>query len=178
MNIALDALAAELDTTDRTLRRAVAQGLLRAERPSPRKVEIAVSERNFLRRWWTLLSRLREVLRTEPTVEFAALFGSGARGDMHEGSDLDLLVSLRDGGDARALASRLTERLGQPVQLVELRDARRAPLLLAEVLREGRVLVDREQLWPALREIQPKVERAAKRERSRVSKEFAARFAA
>lgn len=97
---------------------------------------------------------------------------------MHEGSDLDLLVSLRDGGDARALASRLTERLGQPVQLVELRDARRAPLLLAEVLREGRVLVDREQLWPALREIQPKVERAAKRERSRVSKEFAARFAA
>ena len=178
MNVALDTLAAELDTTDRTLRRAVAQGLLRAERPSPRKLEIPLTERDFLRRWWVLLSQLRRALRTEPTVAFAALFGSGARGEMHAGSDIDLLVALRDGADARVLASRLSERLGRPVQLIELVDAQRAPLLLAEVLREGRVLVDRERLWPRLRQQRPKVERAARRERDRVNREFSKLFAA
>lgn len=178
VNVALDTLAAELGTTDRTLRRAVAQGLLRAERPSPRKLEIPLTERDYLRRWWVLLSQLRQVLRTEPTVAFAALFGSAARGEMHAESDLDLLVALRAGADPRMLASRLTERLGRPVQLVQLDDAQRAPLLLAEVLQEGRVLIDRERLWPRLRQQRPKVERAARRERNRVNREFSALFAA
>lgn len=178
MNAELTTLASELATTDRTLRRAVAQGLLRAERPSPRKLEIPVKERHFLRRSWPLLSQLRQTFRTEPSVAFAALFGSAARGEMHAGSDVDLLVALREGADTRALESRLSERLGLHVQLVSLEDAQRAPLLFAEALREGRVLVDRKRLWPRLQQQRPKVERSAARERDRVNREFTELFAA
>lgn len=178
MKVDLARLAAELATTDRTLRRAVAQGLLRAERPSPRTLEIPVKEREFLRRSWQLLSLLRKALRTEPTVALAVLFGSAARGEMHSESDVDVLVALREGADTRALASRLSERLGLRVQLVSLEDARRAPLLLAEALREGRVLVDRESLWPRLRQQRAKVERAAAHDRDRVEREFSELFAA
>jgi hypothetical protein len=35
--------------------------------------------------------------------------------------------------------------------LVSLADARGAPSLLADALRDGRVLVDREETWPKLR---------------------------
>lgn len=176
MQADLTALAAELGTTDRTLRRAVAQGLLRAERPSARKLELPVKEREFLRRSWPLLSHLRQALRTESAVAFAALFGSAARGEMHPASDVDVLVVLREGADLRALASRLSERLGLNVQLVLLEDARRAPLLLAEALREGRVLVDRESVWPQLRRQRVKIERAASLERDRVDHEFSELF--
>lgn len=178
MNVDLRALAAELGTTDRTLRRSIEQGLLRVQRPSPRKVDLAVKEREFLRRSWPLLSRLRQGLRTEPSISLAVLFGSTARGEMHAGSDLDILVSLRDGSDKQGLTSRLSERFEIDVQLVSLEDARRAPLLLAEVLREGRVLVDRECWWPGLQDERPKVERAAARERARVEREFVELFAA
>jgi predicted nucleotidyltransferase len=174
----LSTLAAELGTTDRTLRRSVVQGLLHAERPSPRKVEIPVKEREFLRRSWPLLSQLRQAFRTEPTVSFAALFGSAARGEMHSGSDVDVLVALRDGGDVRTLAARLSQRVGLHVQLVLLEDAERAPLLLAEAVREGRVLVDREQRWRRLRQQRSKIERAAALERGRVDREFSELFAA
>jgi len=173
----LSALAADIGTTDRTLRRGIAQGLLRVERSSPRKVSIPVAEREFLRRSWPLLSELRNVLRTEPTVAFAALFGSAARGEMHAASDVDVLVAGRDSSDVRALASRLSERMGLRVQLVSLDDARRAPLLLAEVLTEGRVLVDRVGLWQRLQRQRPSVERAAAAERARVDREFAELFA-
>ena len=178
MNVHLTALAAELATTDRTLRRAVAQGLLRAERPSPRKLELSVEERVYLRRSWPLLSELRQALRTEPAVAFAALFGSAARGELHSGSDVDLLVELRKDAGWRELASRLSESVGSDVQIVALEDARRAPLLLVEVLSEGRVLVDRERLWPCLQAQRAKVERAAARERDRVEREFSDLFAA
>lgn len=179
MNADLTTLAGELATTERTLRRAVAQGLLRAERPSPRKLEIPVKEREFLRRSWRLLSQLRKAFRTEPSVALAVLYGSAARGEMHSGSDVDVLVALRRGADKRALASRLSERLGLQVQLVSLGDAQqRAPLLLAEALREGRVLVDRKNLWPHLRQQRPKIERAAARERDRVDREFSELFSA
>jgi predicted nucleotidyltransferase len=177
MNLGLTELAAELATTDRTLRRAVTQGLLRAERPSPRKLEVPLSERDYLRRSWPLLSALRKALRTEPSVRFAALFGSAARGEMHPESDVDVLVVLREVGDTRPVASRLAERLGLRVQLVRLEDAQRAPKLLAEVLSEGRVLVDRESMWPQLRQQRTNVERAAAQERNRVDREFAERFA-
>ena len=178
MNADLTALAAELATTDRTLRRAVAQGLLRAERPSPRKLELSVEERVYLRQSWPLLAELRRAFRTEPAVAFAALFGSAARGELRAGSDIDLLVELRTDADKRELASRLSDRVGIHVQIVSLADARRAPLLLAEVLSEGRVLVDRERLWARVQAQRARVERAAARERDRVEREFADLFAA
>ena len=171
-------LAAELGTTERTLRRAVAQGLFRAERPSPRTLDVSLAERVYLRRSWSLLSSLREALRTEPNVSFAALFGSRARGGEHDTSDIDLLISLGEGADRWVLTGRLSQRLGAQVQIVELADALAAPLLLAEVVREGRVLVDREAVWPRLTRRLPQIERDAARERRRIDDEFERAFGA
>jgi predicted nucleotidyltransferase len=173
---ALPALAAELGTTDRTLRRALSQGLLNAQRPSSRTVDLSLAERTYLRHAWPVLARLREALRTEPAVSLAVLFGSRSRGDYLPESDVDLLVELRGVANVRQLASRLSEKLGVRVQLVTLEDARKAPLLLREVLREGRVLVDRDSIWPALLGAREQVERAARREQRRIDAEFAAAF--
>ena len=176
MKIDAQAFAAELGTTDRTLRRAVSQGLIRAERPSPRKLEVSLHERQFLRKSWPLLTELRALLRTEPRVSLAVLFGSHARGDVHLESDIDILVKLRARTDLGRLADRLSARLGPPVQLVELSDADAAPLLLAEVIREGRVLIDRDEAWSALTRRAAKIEAAARRERRRIDRDFESSF--
>jgi predicted nucleotidyltransferase len=177
MKTSLAELAEELDTTDRTLRRAVHEGLLHANRPSPRTLDLPIPERVYARRSWPLLSNLREALRTEPTVSMAVLFGSRARGDDHSLSDVDLLVRLRRGADPHELAARLSARVGHRVQAVMLDDARQKPLLLAEIVREGRVLTDRDEVWPALLAQRPRIERAARRERRRIDDRFAAAFA-
>lgn len=159
----LPLLAEQLGTTDRTLRRAVADGLIRAERPSPRTLRLTAGERAYLRRHWPLLARLRARLRTEPSVELAVLFGSFARGSELPDSDVDVLVSLRQDGAAAAarLARRLSEAIGREAQVTRLEQAVRSPLLLAEVTREGRVLVDRGDRWPELRRRAGTIERQA-----------------
>lgn len=169
-------LANDLGTTDRTLRRAVKQGLIHAERPSPRSVQISVREKSYLLHAWPELSELRDALRTEPSVSLAVLFGSKARGDARATSDVDLLVSLREGGNHREIESRLEHRLGRHVQVVTLDEANHAPRLLREVLKDGRVLVDREDLWPRLRKRTPKVKRDSKTEARRIDDEFARAF--
>lgn len=93
------------------------------------------------------------MLRTEPNLELAVLFGSVARGDdVPMVSDVDLLVGLRRSDPSRlqALRRRLDERLQFEVQVVPLQAAQRDPRLLVEVLRDGRPLVDRGHLWPQL----------------------------
>jgi predicted nucleotidyltransferase len=169
----LPELAAELSTTDRTLRRAVNGGLIHGTRVSPRKFKMPLSERVYLRENWPILSQLRETLRTEPSIRAAILFGSYARGEQHGMSDFDILVDFH--GDRRSLREvrrRLAERLETPVQLVTLEDAVRAPLLLSEVLRDGRVLVDRSDCWPQLLRSKPQVIRNASRELRRIDSEF------
>jgi predicted nucleotidyltransferase len=163
---ALVALAGELGTTDRTLRRGIEGGWVRASRPSPRKLEIGPDERVYLRNYWGTLSDLRDVLRTEPSVGAAVLFGSMARGDAHGQSDIDLLVDLRatSPGVRLGVRRRLEEATGRSVQLLPLRAAKNSPLLFAEILKEGRPLVDRERLWPSLQLMRSSVERAAKLE--------------
>jgi predicted nucleotidyltransferase len=178
MRTSLAELADELDTTDRTLRRAVRQGLLHGHRPSPRTLDLSIPERVYVRRAWPLLSSLREALRTEPTVSMAVLFGSRARGDDHPLSDVDLLVRLRRDADPHELAARLSGRAGHHVQTVTLDDAREKPVLLDEIIRDGRVLVDRDGAWPALLAERSRIERAARRERRRIDDRFAAAFAA
>jgi predicted nucleotidyltransferase len=87
-------------------------------------------------------------------VELAVLFGSFARGGEVVGvSDLDLLVALRrvSPGALEALRLRLGRQLPVEVQLVPLEAALRNPRLLSEILRDGRPLVDREQVWSRLR---------------------------
>jgi predicted nucleotidyltransferase len=150
---ALALLAEEVGVNERTLRRAVSQGTLRGDRPTPRKLELPLREREYVRRSWGLLSTLRAALRTEHNVRFALLFGSTATGADMPDSDVDVLVALRDAGFERVvdLSAKLTGLLGRRVDVVELGNAEAEASLLAEMVRDGRVLVDREDLWPRLR---------------------------
>lgn len=137
---------------------------MHGERTSPHKFRTSVRERDYLRRAWPLLARLRALLRTEPNVSFAALFGSHATGTAGPGSDVDLVVVLRDGDIARLadLSGRLSRALDRDVQTVRLSDARSAPGLLADVLSQGRVLVDRDRTWPTLQRSARQIEREAR----------------
>lgn len=158
-------LAQTLEIPERTLRRAADEGLIRGERTSPRRFRTTLREEDYLRRHWPLLRELRAALRTEPSVRLAVLFGSAARGDGHSRSDVDVLVDMA--GDVAQLADvsgRLSHRTGRDVQLVRLPDARRSPALMAAVLEEGRVLVDREAQWSALRGEAARWRRRAERE--------------
>jgi predicted nucleotidyltransferase len=165
----LGLLAHEVGVHERTLRRAIAEGSIRARRPSPRKLELPLSERQYVRRHWPLLSTLREVLRTQGQVRLALLFGSTARGTDTERSDIDVLVDLLDPQlDALVeLEERLGAATGRRVQLVRLADAEGDPSFLAEVLSEGRVLVDRDDVWPVLRSREPAIRRRGRRAEAR-----------
>jgi predicted nucleotidyltransferase len=148
----LQALAAEIGADERTLRRAVRQGTVRGHRPGPRRLEVSADEVRYLRHHWSLIATLRRALRTEGRVRLAVLYGSTATGGSGASSDIDILVNYD--GDAMALGglARRLERAGERcVHLVTLQQARRSPSLFADVIVEGRVLVDRDSLWPALR---------------------------
>jgi predicted nucleotidyltransferase len=169
----LGALAEDLGVDERTLRRAAGQGTLRAERLSPRKLTVAPGEAAYLRRRWPLLAALRGALRTEPNVAFALLFGSAARGDDDADSDLDLIVALRDPSlDGMVeLQDRLERRLGGEVDVLSVEAALSNDLLISMAVEEGRVLVDRINLWPDLRSelaaLRRRADRTSKRERQR-----------
>lgn len=158
-------LASEVGVHERTLRRAIAEGRLRGVRPTPRTLDMALSEREYVRRSWKLLSALRAALRTEHNVRFALLFGSVARGTAALGSDVDVLVALRDPDLERIveLGAKLTAATGRSVDVVRLQDAESEPSFLADVIADGRVLVDREGLWPRLRGREPSLRRASRR---------------
>jgi predicted nucleotidyltransferase len=151
----LQELASDLAVEERTLRRAVSQGTLRGIRTGPRRLTLASGEREYLRVHWPLLSALRRALRTEHSVRLAVLYGSLARGDEDRDSDLDLLLSFADERPSAGLqlAVRLHTVASRSVDVALLeRVETDAPLLLERVLDEGRVLVDRDQQWPQLRE--------------------------
>lgn len=169
MSLALEQLACDVGVNERTLRRAVGNGLIRAQRPSSRRLSLSDRETVWVRSHWALISQLLAALRTEPNIELAVLFGSVARGtDVSDVSDVDLLVELRHStpGALEALRLRMGEGLRPDVQLVPVRAARRDPHLLAEVLRDGRPLVDRGKAWPLLQ---------AEREQTQVQADSAGR---
>jgi predicted nucleotidyltransferase len=151
--ITLGFLANEVGVNERTLRRAVNEGALRARRPSPRKLELPFSEARYVRGHWPLIAKLREVLRTEHNVRFAMLFGSAARGDDTEHSDVDVIVDLRDSDFSREidLALKLEDAVGRSVDVVDLKDAETDPTFLAMAVEDARVLVDRDGVWARLR---------------------------
>lgn len=159
----LISLADEVGVSERTLRRAVNEGTLRGNRISPRKLKLPVAEKEYVRKHWPLLAQLREALRTESNVRFALLFGSTARGDDTEESDVDLLVEMRDSSSMRDidLALKLQPLLGREVQVLTFEDAESNSLLLAQAVREGRVIVDRESRWPQLSSQRKRLERRA-----------------
>ncbi len=159
-------LAIELKAPERTLRRAVAEGAIRSRRLSARRLRLTDGELDYLRTHWGLLAQLREAARTEPSVELAVLSGSMARGDDHPLSDVDLAVWLRGGMplDRMRLGMRLEEKLGLAVDVADLRQAREGdPLSLLQILDEGRVIVDRNGIWPQLRAGRPAVYKRAAR---------------
>lgn len=159
----LHMLAEEVGVNERTLRRAIADGLIHAERPTPHRHRLSVSEQRYVRRYWSLLGRLRRALRTEPNVRLAVVFGSMARGEQAVRSDVDVLVALADGapGKVADLSRRLGGVVDRNVQLVRLGDTQRHPRLLAEVLAEGRVLIDRDGGWERLQRRRRMILRAA-----------------
>lgn len=153
MSLALSQLAGAVGVSERTLRRGVGSEVIRARRPSARRIVVSDREATWIRTHWSLISELRAALRTEPNVELAVLFGSVARGDdIPEISDVDLLVELRRPapGALEALRRRLDGHLSGDAQLVPLQAALDSPRLLAEILRDGRPLVDREHAWRRL----------------------------
>ncbi len=153
MRSRLPIIANELGADERTLRRAVSRGTVRARRPGPRQLQLEPAERAYLRDHWPVLSELNRALRNEPGVRLAVLYGSVARGDGGPASDLDLLVDLHDdtARGSSALARRLGRALGREVDVARLNQVRdRSPLLLVQALGEGRVIADRDGCWPGL----------------------------
>lgn len=172
--MALTETATALHCDERTLRRYAGLGLLRAERGSRRELRLSPGEEIYLRRHWEVLQGLREALRTEHSVRLAVLFGSTATGEDFPESDVDLLIEHTTGDLEQIveLQRRLRKRTGRAIHLVSLDDAMRSPLLLADLLHEGRVIVDRDDSWQRLEHRRRRVKREA------AAEEAAARAAA
>lgn len=165
--------------SERTLRRAIDEGTIRCERRSRRGLRLRTGEEAYLLRLWPIIGGLRRLLRTEPNVGLAVLFGSSARGDDRPDSDIDVLVSLRDGDplSLAALTLRLEPTLDRPVQLVMLEAAEASPSLLADILEEGRVLVDRDGEWRRLQKRYPAIVEEANAEDAALEEAADAAFA-
>ena len=158
-------LANDLSIPQRTLRRAAREGLIHGDRVSPRKFRTTLREEHYLRHYWKLLHTLREAFRTEPNTELAVLFGSTATATDSPSSDIDVLVILRDPdmGRLATMAERLSARVGREIQLVRLSDAEASPILMDEILKHGRVLIDRDARWPSLQATAERWRRRARR---------------
>lgn len=69
---------------------------------------------------------LTEILRSQPDVELAMLFGSMASGRTHAGSDIDVAVLCTSPLTAQrkmALIAELAQATGRPIDLIDLRTA-------------------------------------------------------
>jgi predicted nucleotidyltransferase len=166
MGRALYESAEYLGCSERTLRRYINDGLLTGRKAVHAQLELSQVEEHYLRTHWNTLSALRIALRTERDVRLAVLFGSTARGEDHETSDVDLLIAHRT-EDPRALATlrlRLRRTLGRPVDVIGLEQAEAFPSLFVDVLKDGRVLIDRDARWSSLSRRQPEVMVAAEHE--------------
>jgi len=74
-----------------------------------------------------LIRELRAILAEEPAVRLALLFGSRARDQAGPGSDVDIAVDA-PGADLFALGARISERIGEEVDLIPL-DTASIPML-------------------------------------------------
>jgi predicted nucleotidyltransferase len=172
--------AKRLGCSERTLRRYINVGLLRGRRLARGQLELSQAEEAYLRGHWTLLSKLMAALRTERDVRLAVLFGSTATGEDTPISDVDLLIVHRRPGWRTQvdLRMRLRRVLGMPVDVVMLEQAEEQSSLLADVLREGRVLVDRDDLWEGLRRRRDQILAAGTREDEQIMTDARAAVAA
>lgn len=79
-----------------------------------------------------LLTRLCDAARRQPEIVLAAVFGSVARGEARDGSDVDVAVLLDEGSASRRGAIE-----------AELGRAAGPPQLRFEIARDGRLLFER-----------------------------------
>lgn len=168
----LHSVANEVRCSERTLRRSISRGMLRGRRVGARGVELTFAEELYVRKYWPLLSQIQKVLRTEPAVRLAVLIGSVSTGEDTAGSDIDLVVSLDGDCDVLTslrLARKLRQRIGQPFEVVTLEQARSHSPFLADVLTEGRVLIDRDQIWAELKKDERKVLSDAQAQEDRIA---------
>jgi len=93
------------------------------------------------------MERIADILRAEPRIGYAVLFGSVARGTSHTASDIDVAIGVAAdvAFDHRALGrlvTRLESAAGRPVDVVVVREA---PCPLAfRIFRDGRLLFERD----------------------------------
>ena len=166
-------LAQTVGTGERTLRRAIADGTIHVVADGSRRSTLTPEEAEYVRLHWDELGELRRALRTEPNVALAVVFGSFARGEAQPDSDLDVAVALRrpDPLGLQWLRQRLQPHLQRPLQLVALSDVERSASMLYEVLRDGRVLVDREGRWAGMQARRAATASAAEAEGVRLADE-------
>jgi predicted nucleotidyltransferase len=176
MSRVLSETAEALQCDERTLRRYAEQGLLRGERRGRRELRLPYGEERYLRQHWGILSGLRRALRTEHSIRLAVLFGSTATGEDLPDSDVDLLIehSTGDLEQVVELRRRLEKRVGRPIHPTLLEDAEQSPVLLVDILREGRVIVDRDGAWRRLVRRRERVLRGAEEEEGSKRAEAAA----
>lgn len=164
------ALARELGSTDRTIRRVAGGGTIGGRRTRGGHWRFSERDLEWLRSHWALLAQLRSALRVEPSVRAAILFGSTAQGTDLPSSDLDLIVELA-GDDPLALGRlrrRLMRKIGRPVDLFLLADLVAEPEILVPLLDQARPIIDRDFVWPrVLRKRRSLVQRAQQRTASR-----------
>ena len=88
---------------------------------------------------------IRSILERHPLVDRAVLFGSRAKGNFHEGSDIDLALE-GEGLDSREVAVINGELIDSPIPHrvdVLLHQKIRHPELLAHIDRVGRIFYQR-----------------------------------
>jgi len=173
VGLALTHIAKTVGTGERTLRRAIADGTIHAVSGDARTLVVTAEEAEYVRLHWDELGTLRRLLRTEPNAALAVVFGSFARGEEQPDSDLDLVIALRraDPLGLERLRGRLQPHLRRPLQLVAFADVERSPSLMYELLRDGRVLADREDRWAGLQANRISVARGARAEGRRIEAE-------
>lgn len=90
------------------------------------------------------LSKLREVFEGFKAVRLAVLFGSYARGEAREDSDVDIAVLVDDRGIILDLEAEISKALGIPEAYVSIVDLKLVdPSLAMKILRDGVKIVDR-----------------------------------
>lgn len=96
------------------------------------------------------LDKIKGILRTNSSVEFAYLFGSRAKGISGERSDWDIAIYFRK--DPRKLSkwtvfsleAELSKEIGNEVQITVLNNLD-SPVFLFQIINDGLLLVDSNQ---------------------------------
>lgn len=89
-----------------------------------------------------LMVRAENVLRAEPGLQLAMLYGSGATGKMRAESDVDIALLFEHPLNAETkmkLISRLEQEFRRNVDLIDLYSL--SGTILKQILRKGRVLI-------------------------------------